>query len=257
MSGSARSRGSRSTRLLRTPGSPATSSTSKCPGGSSTTSRRHWTPSPGWRWRRSRMSPARTPGARSRPLAWPACSSEPGGWTTWGRPSRPRRPSGGCATGWACRRRPWCTWGDRYGADALGAVEAGLTGVWLDRPGAEPDGRAPQGDPDPRVQVISSLAQLPALARPLPLSGSGRAIRRPHPDNSVWVWVNGDRTGILDAVRARPAPMGYGVIGSPADSGSASLGSSPGTPAMKVAYDYVDSRSLYRSTGAAPFGPVV
>src|SRR4051812_27461147 len=29
--------------------------------------------------------------------------------------------------------------------------------------------------------------------------------------------------------------MGYGVIGSPADSGSASLGSSPGTPALLVA----------------------
>ena len=56
--------------------------------------------------------------------------------------------------------------GDRYGADALGAVEAGLTGVWLDRPGAEPDGRAPQGALDPRVRVISSLAQLPALVRP-------------------------------------------------------------------------------------------
>jgi putative hydrolase of the HAD superfamily len=53
--------------------------------------------------------------------------------------------------------------GDRYLADALGAVEAGLTGIWLDRPGAEPDGRAPQGTPDPRVRVISSLAELPAL----------------------------------------------------------------------------------------------
>ncbi len=53
--------------------------------------------------------------------------------------------------------------GDRYGADALGAVEAGLTGVWLDRPGAEPDGRAPFGEPDPRVSVISSLVELPVL----------------------------------------------------------------------------------------------
>src|SRR5262245_63555668 len=30
---------------------------------------------------------------------------------------------------------------------------------------------------------------------------------------------------------AGEAPMGYGVIGSPTDSGSVSLGSSPGTPA--------------------------
>jgi putative hydrolase of the HAD superfamily len=61
--------------------------------------------------------------------------------------------------------------GDRYGADALGAVQAGLTGVWLDRPGAEPDGRVPHGAPDPRVQVVSSLAELPALVRSRDLSG--------------------------------------------------------------------------------------
>ena len=33
------------------------------------------------------------------------------------------------------------------------------------------------------------------------------------------------------SVPALAAPMGYGVIGSPTDSGSVSLGSSPGTPA--------------------------
>ncbi|CCH16494.1 hypothetical protein MILUP08_41408 [Micromonospora lupini str. Lupac 08] len=32
--------------------------------------------------------------------------------------------------------------------------------------------------------------------------------------------------------RRRKGPMGYGVIGSPTDSGSVSLGSSPGTPAL-------------------------
>ena len=35
-----------------------------------------------------------------------------------------------------------------------------------------------------------------------------------------------------------PALLGYGVIGSPADSGSVSLGSSPGTPA-KAKYNYI------------------
>ena len=31
--------------------------------------------------------------------------------------------------------------------------------------------------------------------------------------------------------------MGYGVIGSPADSGSVSLGSSPGTPALQLQFN--------------------
>lgn len=47
--------------------------------------------------------------------------------------------------------------GDRLDVDALGAREAGLVGVWLDRTGR---GRAPAG-----VPVISSLEQLPDLLR--------------------------------------------------------------------------------------------
>ena len=51
--------------------------------------------------------------------------------------------------------------------------------------------------------------------------------------------LSGPRRGRLSwCAPAHPAasggrePLGYGVIGSPADSGSASLGSSPGTPAL-------------------------
>ena len=45
--------------------------------------------------------------------------------------------------------------GDRLDADALGALGAGLTGVWLDRLGAAGDER--------RVPVVSSLSAVPAL----------------------------------------------------------------------------------------------
>ena len=47
--------------------------------------------------------------------------------------------------------------GDRLDADALGARDAGLTGVWLDRSGA---GGAPAS-----VPTISKLTELPALVR--------------------------------------------------------------------------------------------
>lgn len=50
--------------------------------------------------------------------------------------------------------------GDRYEADARGAVVAGLRGVWLDRPGADPRGRLARAAPDERVQVITTLAHL-------------------------------------------------------------------------------------------------
>lgn len=56
--------------------------------------------------------------------------------------------------------------GDRWHADAAAAVAAGLVGVWLDRPGADPRGRArdplraPNVDPD-SVAVITTLRQLP------------------------------------------------------------------------------------------------
>ena len=38
--------------------------------------------------------------------------------------------------------------------------------------------------------------------------------------------------------------LGYGVIGSPADSGSACLGSSPGTPAEKLNIEKIWPRRL-------------
>jgi len=58
--------------------------------------------------------------------------------------------------------------GDRWHSDAAAAVEAGLVGVWLDRPGADPRGRrpdplrAPTVDPD-SVAVITSLLDLPQV----------------------------------------------------------------------------------------------
>lgn len=53
--------------------------------------------------------------------------------------------------------------GDRYESDARGPRAAGLCGVWLDRPGAEPAGRLPVGEPDPSIPVIGSLRELSAL----------------------------------------------------------------------------------------------
>jgi putative hydrolase of the HAD superfamily len=50
--------------------------------------------------------------------------------------------------------------GDRYEADARGAVRADLRGVWLDRPGADPRGRTTTQPHDPRVAVIASLREL-------------------------------------------------------------------------------------------------
>ena len=63
--------------------------------------------------------------------------------------------------------------GDRWQVDAFAAAEAGLLGVWLDRPGADPRGRAPEPatarpgrqDRQDGVRVIASLAELPALLR--------------------------------------------------------------------------------------------
>ncbi len=53
--------------------------------------------------------------------------------------------------------------GDRYEADALGACDAGLLSLWLDRPGASLSGRRPDGAVDPRVTVVTSLTDLVAL----------------------------------------------------------------------------------------------
>ncbi len=55
--------------------------------------------------------------------------------------------------------------GDRWLPDVVGARAAGLSAVWLARPGLDPAGRVP--DPahpaDPAVPVIVSLTDLPAL----------------------------------------------------------------------------------------------
>ena len=60
---------------------------------------------------------------------------------------------------------PQQTWhvGDRYLVDAVGARQAGLRGVWLDRPGADPNGRRPPQPPDPGVEVVASLTDFAAL----------------------------------------------------------------------------------------------
>ena len=56
--------------------------------------------------------------------------------------------------------------GDRYEVDALGACEAGLIGLWLDRPGAQLSGQRPDGAVDTRVTVVSSLSDVVALLTP-------------------------------------------------------------------------------------------
>jgi putative hydrolase of the HAD superfamily len=52
--------------------------------------------------------------------------------------------------------------GDRLVTDAGGAVRAGLTGVWLNRSGAQFTPADP-GSRDARILEVSSLAELPAL----------------------------------------------------------------------------------------------
>ncbi|MCU0264600.1 MAG: HAD family hydrolase [Actinomycetia bacterium] len=54
--------------------------------------------------------------------------------------------------------------GDRFDKDAAGARDAGLLGVWLDRPGADPLGRVPpDGVGRDGVAVIAGLAELVEL----------------------------------------------------------------------------------------------
>lgn len=60
--------------------------------------------------------------------------------------------------------------GDSLESDALGACAAGLTGIWLDRPGAAAGGRQRDGaatvDHAPALR-ITSLAGLPEPPGPL------------------------------------------------------------------------------------------
>lgn len=54
--------------------------------------------------------------------------------------------------------------GDRFDKDAAGARDAGLLGVWLDRPGADPLGRVPPAGTDRAgVRVIEGLAEVAPL----------------------------------------------------------------------------------------------
>jgi putative hydrolase of the HAD superfamily len=55
--------------------------------------------------------------------------------------------------------------GDRLRTDALGARDAGLTGVWLDRPGHTPP-EPPEDPHDPGVPRIRSLSELADLLAP-------------------------------------------------------------------------------------------
>lgn len=60
--------------------------------------------------------------------------------------------------------------GDRFDKDAAGARDAGLLGVWLDRPGANPLGRVPpEGTLCDGVPIVPGLAALVDLVR----SGNG------------------------------------------------------------------------------------
>ena len=108
------------------------------------------------------------------------------------------------------------------------------SGVWLDRHGT---GLEP-GD----VPVVRTLAE---AARPAGVSCRPRHL----------IWVRPSRHRYSSAAgRARLStgactPMGYGVIGSTTDSGSVSLGSSPGTPARLLRACTLGS--------PGPHGPVV
>lgn len=55
--------------------------------------------------------------------------------------------------------------GDRLVADAVGARDAGLHGVWLDREAGHVDGREEAGQRDlpSRIHVLESLDQFPQL----------------------------------------------------------------------------------------------
>ncbi|MFR9729699.1 HAD family hydrolase [Saccharopolyspora sp. MS10] len=70
--------------------------------------------------------------------------------------------------------------GDRLDTDALGATDAGLHGVWLNRNGTE-------HAPPPGVSMITSLAELPELLvcelpfAPIPVRGGGTGSAVPGP----------------------------------------------------------------------------
>ncbi|WP_343046772.1 HAD family hydrolase [Schumannella luteola] len=57
--------------------------------------------------------------------------------------------------------------GDRFRTDAVGAADAGLTGVWLDRPGRATDAERTEAATR-GIPILRSLAPLPALLRPHP-----------------------------------------------------------------------------------------
>ena len=145
----------------------------------------------------------------------------------------------------------WPTADDRGGA-ARGADRG-------PGPQAQASPSAPSGSPSPaagsRRRCSSRWSCSAASAR---WPGCGPALRR--------AWRLTPARGALDAGRltcrfgyrvdrsgarrARSgvvtAPMGYGVIGSPTDSGSVSLGSSPGTPALRAAVSSLRSGSAVR-----------
>jgi putative hydrolase of the HAD superfamily len=57
------------------------------------------------------------------------------------------------------------TWhvGDRYLVDAIGARDAGLRSVWLNRPEADPLGRRPPGPAADDIPVVTSLVEFATL----------------------------------------------------------------------------------------------
>jgi putative hydrolase of the HAD superfamily len=67
-----------------------------------------------------------------------------------------------CAALGAPIGRAWHV-GDRYQVDAVGARDAGLRGVWLDRPEADPYGRRPLNGVPTDVPVVRSLAEFATL----------------------------------------------------------------------------------------------
>ena len=149
-----------------------------------------------------------------------ACSPTTRGPRCRRRTTRSRRSSR--STTRPSRRRCARRWSRGSGSSrklAFGPVRVAVTGRRISPPLFE------------SIELLGRERTLGRLAGALAAESSRRALRRRPQGASVW--ASARRRAIIHVVddpRGSLA-LGYGVIGSPTDSGSVSLGSSPGTPA--------------------------
>ena len=150
---------------------------------------------------------------------WPTASRTPGCSAT-GSPSRSSRPGWpGAPAGW--RRRSRCTsrttWSAWRSRPSTGSLEESLTASTLEW----------------RFAVLDVVMMLTFASWSTGWCAGAAVVTRAR-------FVRPRRRRLSWAAPAHPAasgardPLGYGVIGSPTDSGSVSLGSSPGTPARQA-----------------------